>query len=65
MTDTTTGDNMAVDIKSLIYTNANTEQAINTKEEAEVLNGLFMGNYLYEERKTIRDVKLSKLIDMI
>ena len=59
------GGEIMVDIKSIIYTNENVAQATNNKEESEVLNGLFQGNYMYEERKTIRDVKLSKLIDMI
>ena len=36
----------------------------NTKEEYEVLNGLFMGNHMYEETKNLQDVKLSKIIDL-
>jgi len=52
-----------VDVKSLIYTQENVAQAINTKEQAEVLNGLFLGNHVYEA--TIRQNKLAKLIDML
>jgi len=37
----------------------------NTKEEYETLNGLFMGNYMFEERKGLKDVKLSKIIDLL
>jgi len=37
----------------------------NTKEEYEVLNGLFIGNYMFEERKSLEDVKLSKIIDLL
>lgn len=54
-----------VDVKSLIYTQENVAQAINTKEQAEVLNGLFLGNHVYEEQATIRQNKLAKLIDML
>ena len=52
-------------IKDLIYNENNVVLAQNTKEEYEVLNGLFQGNYAYEERKSLRDVKLAKIIDMI
>jgi len=52
-------------IKDLIYSEANVAEAQNTKEEYEVLNGLFLGNYAYEERKSLRDVKFAKIIDMI
>jgi len=68
MAETTTnneGGVMAgVDIKSLIYTQENVEFSKNDKEEYEVLNGMFIGNYAFEERKTLRDLKLSKIIDM-
>lgn len=59
------GEDMVVDVKSLIYTQENVDQAINTKEQAEVLNGLFLGNHTYEEFTTIRQNKLAKLIDML
>jgi len=52
-------------IKDLIYNQDNVAMAQNTKEEFEVLNGLFLGNYAYEERKSLRDVKLAKIIDML
>ena len=59
------GEDMATNIKSLIYTQDYVDAATNTKEEFEVLNGLFQGNYAYEERKSLRDVKVAKIIDMI
>jgi hypothetical protein len=40
-------------------------QAVNTKEDVEVLEALFLGNHTYEEKATIRQVKLAKLVDMI
>jgi len=59
------GEDMATNIKSLIYTQDYVDAATNTKEEYEVLNGLFQGNYAFEERKSLRDVKVAKIIDMI
>ena len=53
-----------VDVKSLVYTSENVEFAKNNKEEFEILNGMFQGNYAFEERKGLRDVKLAKIIDM-
>ena len=58
-------EKMATNIKSLIYNEGYVDAAQNTKEEYEVLNGLFQGNYAFEERKSLRDVKLAKIIDMI
>jgi len=55
---------MAVDIKGLVYTADTVEFAKNNKEEFEVLNGAFQGNYAYEERKSLRDLKLARIIDM-
>jgi len=37
----------------------------NIKEEYELLNGLFMGNQLYEETINLKDVKLTKIIDLL
>jgi hypothetical protein len=51
-------------IKDLIYTAYNVQQAVNTKEEAEVLESLFAGTHAYQDSKTLRDVKASKIIDM-
>jgi len=58
------GEDM-VDVKSLVYTQENVVQAINTKEQAEILNGLFQGNHLYESIATERMVRLAKIIDML
>ncbi|HIP90440.1 MAG TPA: hypothetical protein EYH22_02715 [Candidatus Nanopusillus sp.] len=57
-------DTMA-NVKDIVYTDENMKRATNPKEEYELLNGLFQGNYAFEERKTLRDVKLAKLIDML
>ena len=54
-----------VNVKALLYTEPNIEQAINPKEEAEILNSLFLGSEVYEHRKMIRDMKLAKLVDML
>jgi hypothetical protein len=40
-------------------------QAINTKEDYEILNGLTLGNKTYEEKETVRTVKVAKIIDML
>jgi len=58
------GEDM-VNVKELIYTQEKVDQAINTKEHVEVLNALFLGNHVYEEFTTERQVKLAKLIDML
>jgi len=58
------GDNMA-GIDEIVYTKENIDQAINTKEHYEVLNGLFIGNHTYEEYSVVRQVRLSKLIDVL
>ena len=58
-------DTTITSVKDLIYNDENVKLAQNTKEEFEVLNGLFQGNYAYEERKALRDVKLAKIIDML
>lgn len=39
--------------------------AQNTKESYEVLAEVFAGNDLYEQEKIARDVKLTKMIDLI
>lgn len=39
--------------------------AQNTKESYEVLAEVFAGNELYEQEKIARDVKLTKMIDLI
>ncbi|DAZ85563.1 TPA_asm: hypothetical protein [Altiarchaeum virus] len=39
-------------------------QAINTKEDYEVLNGLFMGNHEAEEDHALRNLKFGKIVDM-
>jgi len=54
-----------VNIKELIYTQEKVDQAINTKEHVEVLNALFLGNHIYEDFTTERQIKLAKLIDML
>lgn len=41
------------------------ELATNTKESYELLAELFAGNDLYEQDKISRDVKLTKMIDLI
>ena len=43
----------------------NKAQAINTKEDYNIVEGLFLGNKLYEEKETVRIVGLSKIFDMI
>ena len=58
-------DTTVTSVKDLIYNDENVKLAQNTKEEFEVLNGLFQGNYAYEERKSLRDVKLAKIIDIL
>ena len=40
-------------------------QAVNTKEDYEILNGLTIGNKTYEEKETVRTVKVAKIIDML
>ena len=55
------GEDMA-NIKELIYNQENVSLAVNPKEEAEVVIGLFQGNYVYEDRKAIRDVRHLKII---
>lgn len=40
-------------------------EAINTKEDVEVLNGLTQGNHAWEEIHALRCVKYAKIIDMI
>jgi len=44
---------------------ANVKLATNTKENFELLSELFAGNDLYEQAKTVMDVKLTKMVDMI
>ena len=56
---------MMVNIKASIYSDDNIAKATNPKEEVEVLNGLFIGNHIYEQIATERQVKLAKLIDML
>ena len=41
------------------------EQAINTKEDVEILESLFAGSNAYVENHALRCVKLSKIIDLI
>ena len=43
----------------------NFPQAINTKEDVEILNGLMQGNHAYEELHTLSCVKIAKIIDLI
>lgn len=40
-------------------------EAVNTKEDVEVLNGLTQGNRAWEEDHALRCVKLGKIIDML
>ena len=40
-------------------------QAINTKEDVEILNGLTQGNHAWEEIHALRCVKFAKIIDLI
>jgi len=54
-----------VNIKASIYSDDNIAKATNPKEEVEVLNGLFIGNHIYEQIATERQVKLARLIDML
>jgi len=58
------GDDM-VNIKASVYSDDNIAKALNTKEEVEVLNGLTIGNHIYEQFATERQVKLARLIDML
>jgi|ACQI01.1.fsa_nt_gi hypothetical protein len=41
------------------------ERSINTKEDAEVINALYLGNAIHEQRSTVRLVGLSRLFDML
>ena len=41
------------------------EKALNLKEEVEVLNGLFIGNYIYETIITAYISKLNKITDKL
>ena len=43
----------------------NVALAQNTKESYEVLAEIFAGNDMYEQDKIARDVKLTKMIDLI
>lgn len=40
-------------------------QAINTKEDSEILNALMQGNHTHEEIHALRCVKYAKIIDLI
>lgn len=46
-------------------TKKNARLAQNSKESYEVLAEIFAGNDLYEQEKIARDVKLTKMIDLI
>ena len=41
------------------------EKALNPKEEVEVLNGLFIGNHIYETIITAHISKLNKITDKL
>ena len=40
-------------------------QAVNTKEDVEVLNGLTQGNHAWEEIHALRGIKVAKILDLI
>lgn len=40
-------------------------QAVNTKEDLELLNGVTQGNHAWEEIHALRCVKYAKIIDLI
>jgi len=61
-TQSNTGENMGYAIDQF---GDYKPQAINTKEDVEVLEALFMGNHTYEEKAALRQVKMAKLIDML
>ncbi len=52
-------------IQRFTRTARNVALAQNTKESYEVLAEIFAGNDMYEQDKIARDVKLTKMIDLI
>jgi len=55
----------AQDVLSAVNGKDVRDQSINTKEDFEILNGCFLGNHIYEETMSLRQVKLAKIIDML
>ena len=67
MAETTTNEveNMTlVDVKSLVYTQDAVAQAINTKEEFEILNSLFQGTHQHDAKFTENLLRVAKILDM-
>ena len=56
------GGEIMVNVKELLFTADNVEKATNPKEEYEIVNALFQGNYMYEERNASRLVKILKIM---
>ncbi len=53
-----------VDVKSLLYNEDTVPQAINTKEEFEILNSLFQGTHQHDAKFTENLLRVAKILDM-